>query len=401
MDDRAPLPSPNPPAPGLLWDVFCRVIDNHGDLGVLWRLSRQLARRGHRVRLWVDDASALQWMAPEGEPGVQVLPWALSESRHALQDPSAWPRADVWVEGFGCEISPEFIAAHAFNESARGQKSLKNPVWLNLEYLTAEAYAERCHRLPSPVMSGPARGWTKHFFYPGFSTGTGGLLREPDLAQRQQRFDRAAWLSAHGVAAAGQTLVSLFCYEPHGLPRLLQHLAHGPQAHTLLVAHGRPRAAVLAAWSVLGLESPAGDAHHPPPPLQHGRLRVQFLPPLRQDDYDHLLWACDWNFVRGEDSLVRALWAGKPFVWHIYPQDDGAHHAKLAAFLDRLDAPAAARAWHLWWNAPSTGDSPPPALDARTLDQAWAQHAREGLCQHADLVSQLLAWTAPHAPATS
>ncbi|MEY2800946.1 MAG: elongation factor maturation arginine rhamnosyltransferase EarP, partial [Pseudomonadota bacterium] len=57
------------------WDIFCKVIDNHGDLGVCWRLSAELAARGDAVRLWVDDASALAWMAPGGRQGVQVLPW--------------------------------------------------------------------------------------------------------------------------------------------------------------------------------------------------------------------------------------------------------------------------------------------------------------------------------------
>lgn len=397
--DARPAPQATPTPPSLLWDVFCRVIDNHGDLGVLWRLSRQLARRGQRVRLWVDDASALQWMAPEGEPGVQVLPWSLSESRHTVQDTTTWPRADVWVEGFGCEISPEFIAAHALYESAGGQKDLKIPVWLNLEYLTAEPYAERCHRLPSPVMSGPAKGWTKHFHYPGFSPRTGGLLREPDLAQRQQRFDRAAWLARHGVAWTGQTVVSLFCYEPPALPQLLRRLGHDARSHTLLVAHGRPRAAVLAAWSALGLNRPACPPDALPQPLQHGRLTVQFLPPLSQDDYDHLLWACDWNMVRGEDSLVRALWAGKPLVWHIYPQDDGAHHAKLAAFLERLNVPAHLQDWHRWWNAPDASASPEPT--AWPDDTDWAQRTRDALCQQPDLVTQLLAWTSPSSPASA
>ena len=27
---------------GLRWDIFCRVIDNHGDMGVSRRLARQL-----------------------------------------------------------------------------------------------------------------------------------------------------------------------------------------------------------------------------------------------------------------------------------------------------------------------------------------------------------------------
>ena len=85
-------------------------------------------------------------------------------------------------------------------------------------------------------------------------------------------------------------------------------------------------------------------------------LRIQYLPHLTQDDYDHLLWASDFNFVRGEDSLVRAIWASKPFVWQIYPQDDSAHHAKLEAFLDvylaNTDATTAAhiRNAHNLWN---------------------------------------------------
>jgi hypothetical protein len=38
--------------------------------------------------------------------------------------------------------------------------------------------------------------------------------------------------------------------------------------------------------------------------------------------------------VRGEDSFVRAQFAGKPFIWDIYPQDIDAHLKKLDAFLD-------------------------------------------------------------------
>ena len=54
------------------WDIFCQVIDNFGDIGVCWRLAADLAARGHQVRLWVDDASALHWMAPQGAAGVEV-----------------------------------------------------------------------------------------------------------------------------------------------------------------------------------------------------------------------------------------------------------------------------------------------------------------------------------------
>ena len=100
------------------FDVFCQVIDNFGDVGVCWRLAADLAARGHAVRLWVDDASALAWMAPHGAPGVEVRPWPQAA-------PADGP-GDVVIEAFGCEIAPGFIAACAGTESAGGRNGL-NP----------------------------------------------------------------------------------------------------------------------------------------------------------------------------------------------------------------------------------------------------------------------------------
>jgi uncharacterized repeat protein (TIGR03837 family) len=107
---------------------------------------------------------------------------------------------------------------------------------------------------------------------------------------------------------------------------------------------------------------------------------------MPQPDFDHLLWACDFNFVRGEDSLVRALWAGAPFAWQIYPQHDDAHHHKLEAFLEWLRAPAQWRAFHRAWNGITTDL---PALDAEGWRGAAAS-ARERLLSQPDLVTQLL-----------
>ncbi|HEY0200587.1 MAG TPA: elongation factor P maturation arginine rhamnosyltransferase EarP, partial [Burkholderiaceae bacterium] len=194
------------------WDIFCRVIDNYGDIGVCWRLAANLAERGQQVRLWADDARALAWMAPQGCPGVQVLPWPT--------DAPADGPGDVVVEAFGCTIAPDFIAAIARVSCAGGQK----PLWINLEYLSAENYVERCHGLPSPVPysvpGGLGDGLTKYFFYPGFTPATGGLLREPGLVARQAAFDRAAWRKAHGIAEDAWA-VSMFCYEPAALGPLL------------------------------------------------------------------------------------------------------------------------------------------------------------------------------------
>lgn len=341
------------------WDLFCRVIDNHGDLGVCWRLAADLAARGVAVRLWVDDATALSWMAPEGALRVELRPWPDAEV--------ATEPGDVVVEAFGCELPASFVERMASRRPA--------PVWINLEYLSAEAYVERSHRLPSPQ----AGGLMKWFFYPGFTARTGGLLREPGLLAARRAFDAPAWRAAHGLdAAAGERIVSLFCYPNPSLPALLRQLAEHP---TLLLA--TPGHAARQVREVLGANS------------RIGALRAIELPYLTQVNFDRLLWACDLNFVRGEDSAVRAIWAGAPFVWQLYPQDDAAHVAKLEAFLDRhlggVDAAWAGPCRALWraWN----GAGPWSGLPDERTTAAWHDHAcawRDRLAEQADLGSQLI-----------
>ena len=349
---------------GQLWDIFCTVIDNHGDLGVCWRLTRQLLAQGQSVRLWVDDASALSWMAPEAHalPNLQVLPWAAASQSAVL---TRLQPADVWIEAFGCTL-PETFVAHGVATHPQ------QPAWINLEYLSAEDWVPRMHKMPSPVMSGPAKGWTKTFFYPGFTEDTGGLLRETDLLDRQQRFDRDAWRQKHAPDLAPDgLLISLFCYEPAALPQLLAQLVGTP--HHLLVTPGRPLAAVQQALASM-----------PEPP------NWSALPYTDQSGFDEMLWACDLNFVRGEDSLVRALWADQPFIWHIYPQDDNAHHDKLEAFLEWMEAPESLQKAYRVWNGMEAGEW--PALDAETL-QIWShntQTKRNQISGQADLVTQLI-----------
>ncbi len=341
------------------WDLFCRVIDNHGDLGVCWRLAADLAARGEAVRLWVDDASALSWMAPAGAGGVELRRWPSA--------PVDAEPGDVVIEAFGCELPPYF----ADRMSARRPA----PVWINLEYLSAEPYVERSHRLPSPQRN----GLTKWFFYPGFSAHTGGLLREPGLLSARRGFEAGRWRAEQGITAGpGERVVSLFCYANAALPGLLRQLAAEPTL--LLVTPG------LAARQVRDALGSAGAL---------GALRCVEMPYLTQVQFDRLLWSCDLNFVRGEDSAVRAIWAGVPFVWQFYPQDDGAHHAKREAFLDRylagVEAPWGQACRALWrtWNAAGAGAGWPSSAEA----EAWRAHAvawRDGLARQADLCSQLI-----------
>ena len=372
------------------WDIFCKVIDNFGDIGVCWRLASDLAARGQTVRLWLDDSAALRWMAPDGCTGVQLMRWVEGAPVDITAADQLPP--DVIIEAFGCDAAPEFIAACARISGARGIK----PLWINLEYLSAEAYVERCHALPSPVQTGPAAGWTKWFFYPGFTTRTGGLLREPGLATRQAVFDKRAWLAGQGVHPDDKNpeqLVSLFCYEPPALKALLSHFQqHGLQGQPvrLLVCAGRATAAVKALINdEIGLQ---------PNEYVRKQLSISYLDIMTQHDFDHLLWTCDLNFVRGEDSLVRALWAGQPLVWQLYPQSDDAHLAKLAAFMDAIDAPRSLRNFHAAWNTSVEPTDAPPLPDLANLSDwsACIQAAAQALQAQDDLTTQLMRFALQH-----
>jgi uncharacterized repeat protein (TIGR03837 family) len=312
--------------------------------------------------LWIDDARALAWMAPDGARGVQVLQWTEGVD---------WPApGDVVVEAFGCDLPPAFIA--------RMSQGHPQPLWINLEYLSAEAYVRRSHGLPSPQLSGPGRGLTKWFHYPGFEDGTGGLIRETQLMAERESFDARAWLqemlAALGQAVQpGERVVSLFCYPDAPVPLLLEIL--GRQPTLLLLTPG----AAAQAVSNAGPHAPA--------------LRCVEPPWLCQSEFDRLLWACELNFVRGEDSFVRAQWAGAPFVWQIYAQSEDAHAVKLDAFMQLFlagaDAAVATDLRALWraWN----GLGPWPVhLPAHAPWTAAALRWRSGLLQRADLVTQLL-----------
>jgi uncharacterized repeat protein (TIGR03837 family) len=302
------------------WDIFCKVVDNFGDAGVTWRLARQLAHEHSLdVRLWIDDLGTFARLCPAADPqaaaqtleGVQVCAWQVPWK--------ATPVASVVIEAFNCTLPAEYEAALAH----RSQPAL----WINLDYLSAEAWVGGCHGLPS-MKSG---GLRKFFFFPGFREDTGGLLRERNVLAQREAFQgdpqaRAAFLEGLGIRPVPNArLISLFAYENDGLAGWLDQMASGQAPVHLLVPEGRVLAS-LEAW--------AGRALGQGATFSTGALQVHVLPFLSQQAYDRLLWACDFNAVRGEDSFVRAQWAARPLLWHIYRQDEYAHWEKLEAFLD-------------------------------------------------------------------
>ncbi len=304
------------------WDIFCNVIDNFGDIGVCWRLARQLtAEYGVAVRLWVDDLAAFSKICPEVDTqqavqaaqGVEVRLWAADFPQVIL--------GDVVIEAFACRLPETFVNAMA----ARSRP----PVWINLDYLSAEDWVKSCHALPSPH---PKLPLTKYFFFPGFGEGTGGLLRERNLEKRRLEFidspteQKAFWQKLGlPLPSPDHLKVSLFAYDNPAIPDLLSVWAQGPTPVCCLAPVTR---------TLPGIEIFAGRALQASDVVRRGNLEIRLLPFVPQADYDKLLWSCDVNFVRGEDSFVRAQWAARPMIWQIYPQDDEAHRVKLEAFLD-------------------------------------------------------------------
>ena len=359
-------------------DLFCRVIDNYGDIGVCWRLARQLVtEHGCDMRLIVDDLAAFRVIAPEIDAGstrqallgVEVVAWHAAESLVPHH---------VVIEAFACDPPARYIEAMAMLMGLRQPK----PVWINLEYLSAEAWVDEIHGMPSQQQRLPL---TKYFFCPGFTAMSGGLIREShvrvgatcrDLSDAPGR-DKSLLQSQ---AAESRALrIFAFAYPHAPLYALTQGFASAGVHATVTL--GAPLAQSAPHW--------------------------QTASPVAQTEFDALLAQFDVLIVRGEDSFVRAQWAAKPFLWHIYPTDDGAHLIKLDAWLDRycvgLDANTskAYRAASNAFNSASSdaAQSAPYELLAQNID-ALAVHAvrwRDALMQQTDLATRLLQFIAKHA----
>jgi len=352
------------------WDIFCKVVDNHGDIGVAWRLARTLATEHDLdVRLWLDDLAALTRIWPSVSAQTASQRVAGVEVRRWSEPFAAAEPADVVIETFQCVIPESYVAAMA----ARPVR----PCWINLDYLSAEDWVVGCHRLPSPH---PRLPLTKYFYFPGFDPATGGLLREQGLDTQRATFlsdPRALerYWAGHGLAlpARGELRVSLFCYPDAPVAELFSHWARCGTRITALMPEGTAAERVRAALA----PAASGDAW-----IERSAARLRIIPFSDQTEFDRLLWACHINFVRGEDSFVRAQWARRPFVWNIYPQAENAHWIKLHAFLDRYTAgtspQVAGSIRHLWraWN----GLVSPPEL-AAAWDRFFAE--REVIARHA------------------
>ena len=378
-------------APSLRWDIFCRVVDNFGDAGVCWRLARQLAHEhGIAVTLWIDDVGSLARFVPG------VAADTRGPGRGAACACAGWPQPlpadvalpDVVIEGFGCGLPGALCRRD-------GRSAAQPPVWVVLEYLSAEPWIDASHGLPSPHPQLPLTRW---FWFPGFTPKTGGVLREEGLLDARDAFraDAAArgvmW-RARAIVPAARGAAASRCSAMR-IRRCPRCSTRGPKATSPSRASCRKASRVRNSTA-----SPAAPCRMPARRSSRGRLTLAVVPFVDQDAFDRRLWACDLNFVRGEDSFVRAQWAGQPYVWHIYPQDGDAHLTKMDAFLTRLEASLpdgvriGQRAFWYAWNVGRPGSRPPtpgPATAASPRSPCWPGPGRARWPASTDLAEGLV-----------
>ena len=348
------------------WDIFCQIVDNYGDAGVCWRLARALSRLSSssvnnvecddsRIRLFCDDLNVLNVIA-HGDAvghgaslGIEVLPWSAAESPAVLASVG-----DVVVEAFACHLPKPYIEAMVQKTSQK--TSPKPPIWINLEYLTAEAWADEMHLMPSPQNN----GLNKYFYFPGFTPKTGGvLLGDWDEVTSNSLNIPQSLSSAFESCRPRSKKISVFHYKQAPLDSWLDSvnqaaLAHGEMVDVFLCADQNVSAATQTSFS-----------------LADSAVKLIQLPFIPQEDYDYLLSVCDINLVRGEDSFVRAQWASKPFIWDIYPQSDLAHEVKLNAFLERYFEGVSAEFRAIGISAMKWG----PASDWWSHLSSWTSHS--------------------------
>ena len=307
-------------------DIFCRVVDNFGDVGVTWRLARQLAGEFNvATRLFVDDLASFGKLVREVDPRLCSQMFSLVNVHQWPDEDAILTPADCVIEAFQCALPNRYVNAMAQRTPA--------PVWLNLDYLSAESWVSEHHLLPSPH---PQLALTKYFFFPGFEARTGGLLREHDLFLKRD--------AATPRTDASELRVFIFAYPNRALSTLIAAIESSTTRAMITLPEGK-----LAEQYLQNNDAKTSNAN------------INIQPFVPQTAFDALLWANDICIVRGEDSFVRAQWAAKPFVWHIYPQAEDVHWQKLTAFLDRycigLPSHAEASVREMWraWNAEDAG----------------------------------------------
>lgn len=358
-------------------DLFCQVIDHYGDIGVTWRLAKQLNKEhGISLRLWVDDLNVFARIEPRIIAQADQQTIDQIDIRRWVKDTAPPKPYPIVISSFCCPLGTDWL---------KRMSAESNPCWVELEYLSAEPWVESHHGLSSKRSD----GLNPTFFYPGFTNQTAGLIRERNIIQERDAWQADMAQQNHFLKHIGVPInphvprpfyVSLFAYPQapfqsffNALNRSSKwnasqasHLHHTLQS-SLIFDSTQTATQQLKNIHILipeGVSLPDNLITSP-------SVTWQRIPFLTQADYDKLLWSMNLNVVRGEDSFMRALWAGKPLIWHIYRQTENTHLTKLNAWLARTELPQPVKEAMLAWSSPNQSDQLETALLEALSAENW------------------------------
>ncbi|WP_195339743.1 elongation factor P maturation arginine rhamnosyltransferase EarP [Fusobacterium sp. 1001295B_180824_G3] len=280
-------------------DIFCEVIDNYGDVGVAYRLAREFKRvyPNRKLRFIINQTHEINLIKKSED--VEILTY---KDIFKIENP-----ADLIIETFACNIPDEYM-----------DKALKNSKFIiNLEYFSAEDWVDDFH-LQESLLGGNLK---KYFFIPGLSKKSGGILLDNEFLERKKKVEKNKqyYLEKFGINKKYDLTGSVFSYEKN-FDSLIKELKKLDKKILLLILSEKTQKNFIKYF----------DNNN-----NYDKIHFVKLPFFTYDKYEELLALCDFNLVRGEDSFVRALLLGKPFLWHIYPQDENIHMKKLKSFLEK------------------------------------------------------------------
>lgn len=304
-------------------DIFCEIIDNYGDIGVVYRTAKELQKifPKSKIRAFLNKLdefkkinSQVLDLPSQNIDGIEYITFDyLRDNANELLT------AQVIIEAFGCQIPEEYMEI-AYDNSE---------LLINLEYLSAEDWIEDFHLQSSPLGRGKLK---KVFFMPGFTEKSGGVIADSNYLERIQRvlenkeFYEKKYLSDI-EDRENKIIGTLFSYEKNFTP-LLEDLKKLDKDVVILAMGEKTQDSLRKILKNFSIEDFRNS-------LKYGKIEIRFLNFLNQEEYEELINIVDFNFVRGEDSFIRAVLTGKPYMWHIYCQEEYAHMDKIEGFLDK------------------------------------------------------------------
>ena len=304
-------------------DIFCEIIDNFGDIGVVYRISKELKKIFQNVRIRIvlnrlEEFKAINKKVKDTD--YQEIDGLICVTeKYVKENMESFGVSDVFIEAFGCNVPEEYVK----------QAKENSKLWINLEYLSGEKWIEDFHLCESLIDSKMLK---KIFFMPGFSEKSGGVIIDSGFLERmkfgKENRDEVFKKYFKDFDLKDKFIGTVFSYEKN-FENLLETLKNY-EKETVLLLMGEKTQKSFSEILKKNLTEDYGNI------VKYGKITMIYSDFFSQEEYEEIISASDFNFTRGEDSFVRGIILGKPFMWHIYLQEEKAHMDKIKAFTERF-----------------------------------------------------------------